>query len=110
MAALAWSDAFGNPGGLCTGEDSHACVCGQCPVSGSNSARLQPGHRFSANLSSERMAKLDLEQAPAQTFLVARRTYPPAEPTYVASSHFASDRPWSDKILHRVHKVKPLKD
>jgi hypothetical protein len=79
-------------GGLCTGEDSHARVCSQCPVSGSNSARLQPGHRFSANLSSRRMAKLDLEQAPAQTFLAARRTYPPPEPTYAAGSQFASDR------------------
>ena len=38
------------------------------------------------------MAKLDLEQAPAQTFLAARRTYPPAEPTYTEGSQFASDR------------------
>src|SRR5205823_9328665 len=37
------------------------------------------------------MAKLYVEQAPAQTLLGAGRTYAPAEPTYSAVSQFAPD-------------------
>ena len=46
--------------------------------------------RFSADMPSPRMAKSDLEQASAQTLLVAGRTYALAEPTYSAVSQLTS--------------------
>ena len=52
-------------------------------------AGLQPGHGFSADVSTARMAKSDLEQTTPKTILATWRTYPPPQPTYSAVSEFA---------------------
>jgi len=80
LALLWWSRRDGaahsrNPWRLRAEEDSDSCFCGQCPVSRSDSARLQPGHRFPANVSSPGMAKSHFEQAPIPTVLGARNSH-----------------------------------